>query len=163
MHTICTPGPVKFANLLTWIMPQELAAFANPETYEYCEEHRGTYFIRLPSNANLMRLLEPHLNRPVGRPPKSGIQVKIVDLTVFYPPWPRLRHNLRLNRQAIMVTTQRISNPYSHGYQRPHRHTPGGICSETYTRPTQHTAAPGAMCPAVLPSGGVWGVFGRKG
>jgi len=27
-----------------------------------------------------MRLLEPHLNRPVGRPPKSGIQVKVVDL-----------------------------------------------------------------------------------
>jgi hypothetical protein len=33
------------------------AAFANPEIYEYCEEHRGTYFIRLPSNAILMRLL----------------------------------------------------------------------------------------------------------
>jgi hypothetical protein len=48
------------------------AAFANPETYEYCEEHRITYFIRLPNNAILMRLLEPHLNRPVGRPPKSG-------------------------------------------------------------------------------------------
>jgi len=47
--------------------------FANPETYEYCEEYRSTYFIRLPSNAILMRLLGPHLNRPVGRPPKSGI------------------------------------------------------------------------------------------
>jgi hypothetical protein len=56
------------------------AAFANPETYDYCETHRSTYFIRLPGNAILMRLLEPHLNRPVGRPPKSGIQVKIVDL-----------------------------------------------------------------------------------
>jgi hypothetical protein len=33
------------------------AAFANPETYEYCEEERITYFIRLPSNASLMRLL----------------------------------------------------------------------------------------------------------
>ena len=56
------------------------AAFANPETYEYCEEHRMTYFMRLPSNKNLDRLVAPHLGRPVGRPPKSGIQIKIVDL-----------------------------------------------------------------------------------
>jgi hypothetical protein len=56
------------------------AAFANPDNYEYCEEERITYFIRLASNACLDRLLGPHLSRPVGRPPKSGIQVKIVDL-----------------------------------------------------------------------------------
>ena len=67
------------------------AAFANPETYEYCEEQRITYFIRLPSNANLERLLEPHLNRPVGRPPKSGIQVKIVDLHYQAKSWSRPR------------------------------------------------------------------------
>jgi hypothetical protein len=56
------------------------AAFAKPEIYEYCEEQRITYFIRLPANGNLMSLVGPHLNRPVGRPPQSGIQVKIVDL-----------------------------------------------------------------------------------
>jgi hypothetical protein len=56
------------------------AAFAKPEIYEYCEEHRITFFIRLPANDNLGKLVAPHLNRPVGRPPKSGIQVKIVDL-----------------------------------------------------------------------------------
>jgi hypothetical protein len=67
------------------------AAFVNPGTYDYCEEYRGTYFIRLPSNANLMRLLEPHLNRPVGRPPKSGIQVKIVDLHYQTKSWKRYR------------------------------------------------------------------------
>ena len=67
------------------------AAFANPETYEYCEEHSITYFIRLPSNANLMRLLEPHLNRPVGRPPQSGIQVKIVDFHYQAKSWSRPR------------------------------------------------------------------------
>jgi len=67
------------------------AAFANPETYEYCEEHRITYFIRLPSNVILMRLLEPHLNRPVGRPPKSGIQVRIVDLHYQAKSWSRPR------------------------------------------------------------------------
>ena len=67
------------------------AAFANPETYEYCEEERITYFFRLPSNAILMRLLEPYLNRPVGRPPKSGIQVKIVDLHYQAKSWSRPR------------------------------------------------------------------------
>ncbi len=67
------------------------AAFANPETYEYCEEHRMTYFIRLPSNKNLDRLVAPHLGRPVGRPPQSGIQVKIVDLHYQAKTWGRPR------------------------------------------------------------------------
>ncbi len=67
------------------------AAFANPETYEYREEHRITYFIRLPDNAILMRLLEPYLNRPVGRPPKSGIQVKVVDLQYQAKSWHKPR------------------------------------------------------------------------
>ncbi len=47
--------------------------------------------IKIPSNANLMRLLEPHLNRPVGRPPQSGIQVKIVDLHYQAKSWSRPR------------------------------------------------------------------------
>ncbi len=67
------------------------AAFANPETYEYCEEERITYFIRLPGNAILLRLLDPYLSRPVGRPPKSGIQVKIVDLHYQAKSWNRPR------------------------------------------------------------------------
>jgi len=67
------------------------AAFANPETYDYFEAHRITYFIRLPSNANLLRLLEPHLNLTVGRPPQSGIQVKIVDLHYQAKSWGRPR------------------------------------------------------------------------
>lgn len=58
------------------------AAFAEPKTYEFCENerHRVTYFIRLPANQVLQKLIEPHLRRPVGRPPKSDIQVKMVDL-----------------------------------------------------------------------------------
>jgi hypothetical protein len=67
------------------------AAFANRETYGYCEEHRISYFIRLPGNAILMRLLEPYLNRPVGRPPKSGIQVKVVDLQYQAKSWHKPR------------------------------------------------------------------------
>ncbi len=67
------------------------AAFAKPEIYEYCEEHRITYFIRLPANKNLDRLVAPHLSRPVGRPPQSGIQFKIVDLHYQAKSWSRPR------------------------------------------------------------------------
>ena len=67
------------------------AAFAKPEIYEYCEEHRIAYFIRLPSNASLERLLAPHLSRPVGQLPQSGIQVNIVDLHYQAKSWSRPR------------------------------------------------------------------------
>jgi hypothetical protein len=67
------------------------AAFAKPEIYEYCETQRLTYFIRLPANATLNKLLAPHLSRPVGRPPQSGIQVKIVDLHYQAKSWSRPR------------------------------------------------------------------------
>ena len=67
------------------------AAFAKPEIYEYCEEQRITYFIRLPGNGSLDRLVAPHLSRPVGRPPKNGIQVKIVDLRYQAKSWSRPR------------------------------------------------------------------------
>jgi hypothetical protein len=38
-------------------------------------------------NASLDRLLAPHLSRPVGRPPKSGIQITIVDLHYQAKSW----------------------------------------------------------------------------
>ena len=67
------------------------AAFAKPGIYEYCEEQRITYFIRLPANENLDKLVAPHLSRPVGRPPQSGIQVKIVDLHYQAKSWSKPR------------------------------------------------------------------------
>lgn len=67
------------------------AAFAQPEVYEYCEGERVTYFIRLPANAVLNRLIDPYLTRPVGRPPKSGVQVKLVDLRYQAQSWDRER------------------------------------------------------------------------
>jgi hypothetical protein len=67
------------------------AAFAKPEIYKYCEEHRITFFIRLPANDNLDKLVAPHLTRPVGRPPKSGIQVKVVDLQYQAKSWHKPR------------------------------------------------------------------------
>src|SRR5271157_3699156 len=35
------------------------AAFAKPEIYDYCEDQRLTYFIRLPANDNLDKLVAP--------------------------------------------------------------------------------------------------------
>jgi len=69
------------------------AAFANPKVYEYCEDARSrvTYFIRLPSNQNLEKLIKPHLRRPVGRPPKSGIQVRIIDFRYQAKNWNKPR------------------------------------------------------------------------
>ena len=69
------------------------AAFADPKTYEFCEDprHRVTYFIRLPANQNLQRLIKPHLRRPVGRPPKSGIQTKMVDFRYQAKSWSKSR------------------------------------------------------------------------
>ena len=49
------------------------AAFAKPEVYEYLEERRVLYAIRLPSNEVLQSEIAPLLRRPVGRPPKKPI------------------------------------------------------------------------------------------
>ena len=46
------------------------AGFAKPNIYEYLEEQRVFYAIRLPSNKILQCEIAPLLIRPVGRPPK---------------------------------------------------------------------------------------------
>jgi len=75
--------------ILFWLRGD--AAFAGPEVYEYCEGERVTYFIRLPANAVLNRLIDPYLTRPVGRPPKSGIQIRLVDFRYQAQTWDRER------------------------------------------------------------------------
>lgn len=88
----------------SWFKPVRLrgdASFANPEIYEYCKEQRLTYFIRLPANGNLMRLIEPHLHRPVGRPPKCGVQIKVVDLQYQ----AKSCHKPRMNISNIILWT----------------------------------------------------------
>ena len=67
------------------------AAFAGPDLYEFCEKKRITYFIRLPSNNSLKRHILPHLRRPVGRPPKSGIQVRVIEFHYQAEKWNRPR------------------------------------------------------------------------
>jgi hypothetical protein len=41
------------------------AAFASPDVYEYLEENRILYAIRIPSNQNLQREIDHLLTRPV--------------------------------------------------------------------------------------------------
>jgi hypothetical protein len=67
------------------------AAFASPDTYEYCEKKRITYFIRLRANGKLYEKVSPHMARPVGRPPKSGRQVKVVDFHYQAKSWTKSR------------------------------------------------------------------------
>ncbi|MBI5569051.1 MAG: IS1380 family transposase [Desulfomonile tiedjei] len=75
--------------ILFWLRGD--AAFADPGVYGYCEGERVTYFIRLPANAVLNRLIDPYLTRPVGSPPKSGIQIRLVDLRYQAQTWDKER------------------------------------------------------------------------
>ena len=67
------------------------SAFASPDLYEYCEENKITYFIRLKANNMLYKKIDPYLTRPVGRPPRNGIQVRIVDFHYQAQSWSRPR------------------------------------------------------------------------
>ncbi|MFC1895546.1 IS1380 family transposase [Thermodesulfobacteriota bacterium] len=67
------------------------SAFADPDIYAFCEANRVTYFIRLRENAVLTKLIKPHLKRPVGRPPQSGVQAKYVDLKYQAQSWDKPR------------------------------------------------------------------------
>ena len=71
------------------------AAFAKPDIYEYLEERRVFYAIRLPSNKMLQWEIAPLLIRPVGRPPKRPV-IRYDDFwyragvgTVLGVVWPR--------------------------------------------------------------------------
>jgi len=94
------------------------AASGKPEAYEYCEANRITYFIRLKSNNSLTDLIEPHLKRPVGRPPRSGIQTKLIDFYYQAGSWDKPRrvickiewHEGELfPRIGFIVTNSRLS------------------------------------------------------
>lgn len=67
------------------------AAFAAPELYELCEEHRIIYFIRLPVNNVLKRLIQPHLKRPAGPPPESGVHMKVIEIEYQAESWMKPR------------------------------------------------------------------------
>jgi hypothetical protein len=66
------------------------AAFARPEVYEYLEEHRCLYAIRLPSNEVLERKTQHLLKRPMGRPPRKPL-VRYHDFQYQVGSWDRPR------------------------------------------------------------------------
>jgi hypothetical protein len=66
------------------------AAFASPDVYEYLEDNRILYAIRIPSNQNLQREIDHLLTRPVGRPPKKP-RVFYHDFSYRAASWDRPR------------------------------------------------------------------------
>ena len=66
------------------------AAFAKPNIYEYLEERRVFYAVRLPSNDVLQREIAPLLLRPLGRPPKRPV-VLYDDFWYRAGSWDRAR------------------------------------------------------------------------
>jgi len=66
------------------------AAFASPEVYEYLEEHRFLYAIRLPSNEVVERKIQHLVKRPVGRPPKKPV-IRYHDFWYQAGSWDRPR------------------------------------------------------------------------
>ena len=66
------------------------AAFAKPDIYEYLEERRVLYAMRLPSNEVLQREIAPLLRRPVGRPPKRAV-IRYDDFWYQAGSWNRAR------------------------------------------------------------------------
>ena len=66
------------------------AAFAKPNIYEYLEERRVFYAVRLPSNDVLQREIAPLLIRPLGRPPKRPV-VLYDDFWYRAGSWDRAR------------------------------------------------------------------------
>ena len=66
------------------------AAFAKPDIYEYLEERRVFYAIRLPSNDVLQWEIAPLLIRPVGRPPQHPV-IRYDDFWYRAGSWDRAR------------------------------------------------------------------------
>jgi len=66
------------------------AAFARPDVYEYLEENRILYAMRIPANNILYEKIEHLLTRPVGRPPKKP-RVFYNDFSYQAASWTRSR------------------------------------------------------------------------
>ena len=68
------------------------AAFALPRVYDYCEQERVTYFIRLPMNETLRKIVEPEVtNRPVGRQHKSRVKIQFFEFPYRAMTWKKRR------------------------------------------------------------------------
>lgn len=90
------------------------AAFSQPEVYDYCEQEHVTYFIRLPMNETLRKIMGPEItSRPKGRPPKSGIKVQFFEFPYRAMSWKKRRrvvckvewHNDELFPRVSFVVT----------------------------------------------------------
>jgi len=93
------------------------AAFSQPEVYDYCEQEHVTYFIRLPMNDTLRKIMEPELkSRPKGRLPRSGVKVQYFEFPYRAMSWKKRRrvvckiewHNDELFPRVGFIVTNSI-------------------------------------------------------
>ena len=70
---------------LAWGEP----ALAGPDLYGFCEKKRTTYFIRISADNSLKKHILPYLKRPVGRPSKDGVQVRVAGLPYQAESWDK--------------------------------------------------------------------------
>jgi Transposase DDE domain group 1 len=68
-HDVLDPVVARYRGKVSRIYFRADAAFAMPGVYEYLEDKRITYAIRLPANRVLQEQIGHLLRRPVGRPP----------------------------------------------------------------------------------------------
>ena len=71
---------VRKAKRLGWVVDVRIdAGYTDGATLDYLTDEKVRFLGRIKSNAVLERLAAPHLDRPVGRPPKEGYE-KLVEL-----------------------------------------------------------------------------------
>ena len=76
------------------------AGLTTGEVLDHLRERKIRFVGRLKSNAALERLAQPHLKRPVGRPPKEGYQ-RLVELGRYQA------HSWRYSQRVILVIIDR--------------------------------------------------------
>jgi hypothetical protein len=84
------------------------AGFVGPDLLEKLERREVRYAFRLPTNSVLEKLAEPHVFRPVGRPPKEP-RTWCTELSYRAATWQE-------PRRVILVVAERPGELYLHSF-----------------------------------------------
>lgn len=84
------------------------AGFPEERLLRALEERRTPYVARVRNNAGLDRMAEPHLRRPVGRPPTEP-RTWFHELTYRAEPWSR-------DRRVVLVVLERPDELFLHHF-----------------------------------------------
>jgi hypothetical protein len=85
------------------------SALASPDTYEYCEEKRSTYFIRLRAKGKLYEEVSPHMAQPVGRPNRKSTENSPIHLGAFL--WGKITPRSQGHHLCIKLVMD-VGSPY---------------------------------------------------